>query len=208
AAVTPLMPSQQSSFNGTRTAFDDQAAMAATEASSLAPSKKPRPCQQAYSEPLRLTPCSTTVRPLSTRWLPETLRLLTVATARPLSGAGPTTAASPSPATVTSETSQIVSRCRGPLTNGIPPISRGSAIAYPSASPRRDLAALTPMQCCTSQPKPERSTDGGDPSCPPRALDGGSLPVGAGNSGGVYRSGFSRVSPRRRRQATMGRFQE
>src|SRR4029077_1276350 len=68
------MPSQQSSFRGTRTAFTPcQDAMAATEASSDGPSKMPWPWTQAYSVPERLTPWSWIVEPAPlTRWLPET----------------------------------------------------------------------------------------------------------------------------------------
>src|ERR1700716_1355943 len=70
----PLMPSQQSSFRGTRTVFTPcQEAMAATEASSEGPSKMPRPCTHWYSGPERLTPWSWIVEPEPlTRWLPET----------------------------------------------------------------------------------------------------------------------------------------
>src|SRR5438552_11481587 len=68
------MPSQQSSFRGTRTTFTPcQEVMAATEASSEGPSKGPKPCTQAYSVPDRLTPWSWRVDPAaSTRRLPET----------------------------------------------------------------------------------------------------------------------------------------
>src|SRR5216683_2319999 len=56
----PLMASQQSSFKGTRTAFAVHDAMAATDASSDGPSKKPKPWMHAYSVPERLTPSSRT----------------------------------------------------------------------------------------------------------------------------------------------------
>src|SRR6059036_2900850 len=41
------MPSQQVSLSGTRTAFARHAAIAATDAESEGPSKKPQPCAQA-----------------------------------------------------------------------------------------------------------------------------------------------------------------
>src|SRR6266481_8672007 len=68
------MPSQQSSFRGTRTAFTPcHDAMAATEASSEGPSKMPRPWTHWYSVPERLTPWRWIVEPATlTRWLPET----------------------------------------------------------------------------------------------------------------------------------------
>src|SRR3977135_3438701 len=67
------MPSQQSSFRGTRTVFTPcQDAMEATEASSEGPSKMPKFCTQAYSVPERLTPWSWIVEPPpSPRGLPE-----------------------------------------------------------------------------------------------------------------------------------------
>ena len=79
-----MMPSQQSSFRGTRTVFTPcHDAMAATEESSEGPSKMPRPWTHWYSGPERLTPWSWIVEPApSTRWLPETW------TARVPGGAG------------------------------------------------------------------------------------------------------------------------
>jgi len=58
-----LIPSQQSSFSGIRTAFALQLAIAATEAPSLGPSKMPQPWMQANSVPERLTPWSSTCVP-------------------------------------------------------------------------------------------------------------------------------------------------
>src|SRR5260221_8373490 len=77
----PLIPSQQSSLKGTRTALTPRAGMAAVEVWSLGPSKKPQPCWHAYSAPLRLTPRNTTTLPLSTRWLPTTERVEVAAVA-------------------------------------------------------------------------------------------------------------------------------
>src|SRR5438552_2401066 len=69
------MPSQQSSFSGTRTAFTPQEAMAATDPSSVGPSKTPQPCAQAYSEPDRFTPATRNADPeASTSLLPATFR--------------------------------------------------------------------------------------------------------------------------------------
>src|SRR5437667_6695345 len=70
----PLMPSQQSSFKGTRTVFTPcQDAMAATEGSSEGPSKMSRPWTHWYSGPERLTPWSWMVDPAPlTRRLPAT----------------------------------------------------------------------------------------------------------------------------------------
>ena len=49
--------------------------MAAIEVASLGPSKKPKPCMQAYSVPDRSTPCSTIAvpEPSSSRF-PDTCR--------------------------------------------------------------------------------------------------------------------------------------
>ena len=63
SGFTPLMPSQQVSFNGTRTTFAFQEAIACTDAESDGPSKMPQPCAQAYSVPERLTPRKRTGRP-------------------------------------------------------------------------------------------------------------------------------------------------
>src|SRR5437764_11107540 len=81
------MPSQQSSFRGTRTVLTPcHEAMAATEASSDQPSKMPRPCTHWYSVPDRLTPWRAIVRPApSTSRLPETW---TARTPGALGGAG------------------------------------------------------------------------------------------------------------------------
>src|SRR6266700_3159440 len=71
------MFSQQSSLRPRRTALVCQAAMAATEAASLGPSKKPKPSIQAYSVPDRLTPAIRTGAPAPfTIWLPTTCRPL------------------------------------------------------------------------------------------------------------------------------------
>ena len=75
--ATPLIPSQQSSLSGTRTAFACQRAIARTEAAVAGPSKMPWPWTQAYSVPERLTPWKTTTRPrASSRRLPSTWRPL------------------------------------------------------------------------------------------------------------------------------------
>src|SRR3954453_10979854 len=67
------MPSQQSSFNGTRTAFSFQVFIAATAAAPEGPSKIPQPWMQAYSVPDLLTPRSRTASPVPfTSWLPDT----------------------------------------------------------------------------------------------------------------------------------------
>ena len=71
--MTPLIPSQQPSLIGTRTAFTCQLAIALTEGASLGPSKTPQPWTHAYSLPERFTPCRWTTRPLeSSSRLPET----------------------------------------------------------------------------------------------------------------------------------------
>src|SRR5438477_12103436 len=57
------MPSQQVSFNGRRTTFAFQEAIACTDAESAGPSKMPQPCAQAYSAPERFTPRSRSGRP-------------------------------------------------------------------------------------------------------------------------------------------------
>src|SRR5437899_2603876 len=57
------MPSQQSSFIGTRTIFTCQALIARSDATSVGPSKKPQLLMQLYSLPERLTPCSRTSWP-------------------------------------------------------------------------------------------------------------------------------------------------
>src|SRR5579884_3562811 len=73
ARLTPLMPSQQSSFRSTRTKLMCQDAIAATEAALFGPSNSPQPWMQAYSVPERLTPCRATGCPLASRSrLPET----------------------------------------------------------------------------------------------------------------------------------------
>src|SRR5205823_13176266 len=67
------MLSQQSSFSGMRTALMCQPAIAAMDAASFGPSKRPQPWMQAYSVPERLTPSSRIVWPLPLiRWLPDT----------------------------------------------------------------------------------------------------------------------------------------
>jgi hypothetical protein len=58
-----LIASQHVSLSGTRTAFAFHDAIAATDAESDGPSKKPHPCAQAYSVPERFTPLSRTTRP-------------------------------------------------------------------------------------------------------------------------------------------------
>src|SRR3982751_2421262 len=75
AAGTSAVPSQHSSFSGTRTARIFQLRMALIEDWSIGPSQKPLPWMQANSPPERLTPCSVTVCPdRLTSLLPETLR--------------------------------------------------------------------------------------------------------------------------------------
>src|SRR5947208_374281 len=59
----PLMSSQQSSFSGIRTALIFQVFIAWTEAASFGPSDMPHPWTQAYSVPMRFTPCSATFWP-------------------------------------------------------------------------------------------------------------------------------------------------
>src|SRR5438105_55652 len=67
------MFSQQSSLRPRRTAFVCQPAIAATEAASLGPSKKPQPWIHAYSEPDLFTPTMWTGAPaLFKILLPET----------------------------------------------------------------------------------------------------------------------------------------
>src|SRR5437016_4978194 len=67
------MPSQQSSFRGTRTTCTFHEAIAETLAWSDGPSKMPQPWTQAYSVPERLTPLNWTGVPAaSTIWSPET----------------------------------------------------------------------------------------------------------------------------------------
>src|SRR5436305_3967617 len=61
------MPSQQSSFSGTRTKLTCQAAIARTDATLEGPSKMPHPWMQAYSGPERSTPRRITVRPRASR---------------------------------------------------------------------------------------------------------------------------------------------
>lgn len=68
------MASQQSSFNGMRTAFVRHEAMARTDAASFGPSKIPQPWMHAYSVPERFTPSSCTGCPAElTRVLPLTV---------------------------------------------------------------------------------------------------------------------------------------
>ena len=67
SGLTPLMPSQQSSFSGIRTALTCHDAMALIEAALLGPSKTPQPWTHAYSEPERLTPWKRTRRPFASR---------------------------------------------------------------------------------------------------------------------------------------------
>ena len=63
----PLMPSQQSSLSGIRTALICQAIIAWMAASvSVGPSQIPQPSAQAYSAPDRFTPVSLTISPF---WL-------------------------------------------------------------------------------------------------------------------------------------------
>src|SRR5919198_3724714 len=68
----PLMPSQQSSFIGMRTALMRHAFIALIDALSTTPSKTPQPCWQAYSVPEWFTPwiCTTWFCALSSL-LPE-----------------------------------------------------------------------------------------------------------------------------------------
>src|SRR6266513_2636043 len=67
------MPSQQSSFIGMRTALIFHVFIARIDAESIGPSERPKPWMQAYSVPIRFTPCSTTVWPAPfTRLLPCT----------------------------------------------------------------------------------------------------------------------------------------
>ena len=69
-----MIPSQQSSFIGTRTAFVRQEAIACTDAESFGPSKTPQPWMQEYSVPERFTPSSCTACPAEfTRVLPLTV---------------------------------------------------------------------------------------------------------------------------------------
>src|ERR1700678_1914789 len=75
AALTPLIPSQQSSLSGTRTTLVFHALMAATPVALTSPSKMPPPVTHEYSVPARSTPWSTTVWSLlSTILLPLTWR--------------------------------------------------------------------------------------------------------------------------------------
>lgn len=61
---TPLIPSQQSSFIGSRTEFKFfQLFKPSTKDWSIFPSKMPPPCTHVYSEPLCETPRSTTILP-------------------------------------------------------------------------------------------------------------------------------------------------
>src|SRR5436305_1174215 len=79
SAGSPLIPSQQSSLRGTRTALICQLAIALTEAASLGPSNAPvAPADmQVYSEPERFTPSGRmTWFELLRIWLPETCRPL------------------------------------------------------------------------------------------------------------------------------------
>ena len=70
-----MMPSQQSSFSGTRTLFAPQLLMGASEAASVGPWKIPHPWMHAYSAPERATPWRTTGVPtLSTSRFPCTPR--------------------------------------------------------------------------------------------------------------------------------------
>ena len=93
------MPSQQSSFSGTRTAFTCHAPMAAIDAWSDGPSKMPQPCAQAYSVPERSTPSSRSGRPAAfTSWFPTTLTETLLAAA---GGLETTAATRPAAATTT-----------------------------------------------------------------------------------------------------------
>src|SRR5947209_5658280 len=56
--ATPLIPSQQCSLSGRRTAFTRQLLSAAIDAVSLGPSKMPQPWTQGYAGSARLTPRS------------------------------------------------------------------------------------------------------------------------------------------------------
>src|ERR1700704_2105609 len=68
------MPSQQSSFNGTRTVLICHAFIAAMEPVSAGPSKIPRPSAHMYWPPERLTPTRRSAWPwASTSCLPFTL---------------------------------------------------------------------------------------------------------------------------------------
>src|ERR1700730_18607395 len=73
AGLTPLMPSQQSSLRGTRTALACHEAIALIDVVSDGPSKIPQSCTHAYSVPDRLTPRRRTGALLNPRsWLPDT----------------------------------------------------------------------------------------------------------------------------------------
>ena len=58
SATASLVPSQQSSFSGTRTAVTFQVRIAVIDAWSIGPFQIPLPLMQANSPPERLTPYS------------------------------------------------------------------------------------------------------------------------------------------------------
>src|SRR5580700_4309159 len=89
------MPSQQSSFSGTRTASASQPAMASAEAAVIGTDEYVQPSSQAYSVPGTFTPRRRIAFPAPlTKWLPSTA---TDSAGPAAAGPAATTTARPAP---------------------------------------------------------------------------------------------------------------